>query len=83
MGFARVFEYNVVKFTDYSKGVDDLPPADVVKFELDDGSSVIIRPSGTEPKIKVYTSTVSKDLSEATYKENGLFAFFENVFYKE
>lgn len=82
-GFARVFEYNVVKFTDYSKGVDDLPPADVVKFELDDGNSVIIRPSGTEPKIKVYTSTVSKDLSEATYKENGLFAFFENIFYKE
>ena len=81
-GFARVFEYNVVKFTDYSKGVEDLPPADVLKFELDDGSSVIVRPSGTEPKIKVYTSTVSKNLEEASYKENGLFAFFENVFYK-
>ena len=81
-GFAMVFEYNVVKFTDYSKGVEDLPPADVLKFELDDGSSVIVRPSGTEPKIKVYTSTVSKNLEEASYKENGLFAFFENVFYK-
>lgn len=34
----------------------ELPKADVIKFTLEDGSSVIIRPSGTEPKIKFYIS---------------------------
>lgn len=82
-GFARVSDYNVTKFTDYKNGFEDLPPADVLKFELEDGSTVIVRPSGTEPKIKVYTSTISKNLEEALSKESGLFTFFENVFYKE
>lgn len=82
-GFARVSDYKVTKFTDYKNGFEDLPPADVLKFELEDGSTVIVRPSGTEPKIKVYTSTISKNLEEALSKESGLFTFFENVFYKE
>lgn len=41
---------------DYQKGVDSLPKANVVKFVFDNGSSILIRPSGTEPKIKVYYS---------------------------
>ena len=39
---------------DYLYDDTGLPKADVVRFDLDDGSTVIIRPSGTEPKIKVY-----------------------------
>ena len=39
---------------DYASGVDGLPPANVVEFDLEGGNKVIIRPSGTEPKVKAY-----------------------------
>ena len=41
-------------FTDYKKGADGLPPANVLKFTMEDSSWIAVRPSGTEPKIKVY-----------------------------
>jgi phosphoglucomutase len=41
---------------DYSYGVGKLPPADMLRFCLIGGSSVIVRPSGTEPKLKAYVS---------------------------
>ena len=40
--------------TDYLYDDTGLPLADVVRFDMDDGSTLIIRPSGTEPKVKVY-----------------------------
>jgi len=45
----------VVKYKDYKDGIDGLPKSNVVKIWMEDGSEVVIRPSGTEPKIKVYT----------------------------
>ena len=39
---------------DYITGVDGLPAANVVEFDLEGGNKVIIRPSGTEPKVKAY-----------------------------
>ncbi|MBQ3931009.1 MAG: phospho-sugar mutase [Firmicutes bacterium] len=39
---------------DFEKGVDGLPPSDVLKYWFKDGSWLAIRPSGTEPKTKVY-----------------------------
>ncbi len=41
---------------DYSEGIDDLPRENVLKFVLENGSWLAIRPSGTEPKLKVYYS---------------------------
>ncbi|MBO4856373.1 MAG: phospho-sugar mutase [Bacilli bacterium] len=46
----------VVNFIDYSKGVNGLPKSNVLKLFLDNGSSLVIRPSGTEPKLKIYIS---------------------------
>lgn len=42
--------------TDYSLGIDDLPKENVLKYIWNDGSWLAVRPSGTEPKIKVYYS---------------------------
>lgn len=44
----------VDELKDYSKGIDSLPKSDVLKFILEDGSWIAVRPSGTEPKIKFY-----------------------------
>ena len=44
------------------------PPSDVLKYHLEDGSWIAIRPSGTEPKIKFYCSTKATSSSEASEK---------------
>lgn len=44
----------VEKIKDYQSGIDGLPRENVIKFFLDDGGWIAFRPSGTEPKIKVY-----------------------------
>lgn len=61
----------VVKTLDYSQGLDGLPKSDVLKYLLEGESSVVVRPSGTEPKLKAYISIVSDTMkeSEATEKK--------------
>ena len=54
----------IVSRLDYREGIDGLPKANVLQFYLEDNCSVIVRPSGTEPKIKVYI-TVSAESGEA------------------
>ena len=57
----------VVKLLDYAPGLDGLPKSDVLKFLLEDNCSIVVRPSGTEPKLKTYIS-VSAENKEAAEK---------------
>ncbi|WP_440113541.1 phospho-sugar mutase [Paenibacillus sp. QZ-Y1] len=50
---------------DYSLGLDGLPKANVLKFILADGSWFCLRPSGTEPKIKIYFAVRGENLEDA------------------
>ena len=63
----------VVKATDYKKTEETgLPAANVLIYSMEDGATVIVRPSGTEPKIKTYFTTLGKDLAEAQAKKDQL-----------
>ncbi|MCC8017099.1 MAG: phospho-sugar mutase [Lachnospiraceae bacterium] len=56
----------VIKVTDYKdSAATGLPASNVLIFELESGATVVVRPSGTEPKIKTYFTTRGKDLAEA------------------
>lgn len=50
---------------DFSKGIGDLPKENVLKYVFNDGSWMAIRPSGTEPKIKLYYSIQDADRENA------------------
>ena len=52
----------------------DLPAANVLIYALEGGASVVVRPSGTEPKIKTYFTTLGKDLAEAEVQKDALAA---------
>lgn len=51
----------VVDLKDYQDGIDDLPKANVLKYFLEDGSWIAVRPSGTEPKLKFYVAVKGQD----------------------
>lgn len=71
----------VVKAMDYTKPEETgLPAANVLIYSLDDGSTVVVRPSGTEPKIKAYYTTLGKDLAEAEAEKEKLAAALEPLF---
>ena len=55
----------VVETIDYSKGLNGLPKSDVLKYQLEGNSSVVIRPSGTEPKLKIYISVSAENKQNA------------------
>ena len=52
----------------------NLPAANVLIYTLEGGASVVVRPSGTEPKIKTYFTTLGKDLAEAEAQQKALAA---------
>ncbi|MBD7968968.1 phospho-sugar mutase [Paenibacillus gallinarum] len=55
----------VQEVLDYSTGIDDLPKENVLKFILEDGSWFCLRPSGTEPKIKIYFAVQGENNEDA------------------
>ena len=70
----------VEEVLDYSVGLNGLPKADVIKFILNNNCSVVIRPSGTEPKVKVYISVSAKTKEEARDIEQQLLASLKDYF---
>lgn len=50
----------ITSIEDYLPGKDNLPPSDVLRFWLADATKLVIRPSGTEPKVKIYAEVVEK-----------------------
>ncbi|KRL07475.1 phospho-sugar mutase [Liquorilactobacillus hordei] len=70
---------NVEKVDDFSKGIGDLPKSNVLKFTLNNNCSVVIRPSGTEPKLKAYISVSADSSNEAKNKEKHIVEFLESI----
>ena len=56
---AEIAGYKVAGVTDYETEGTGLPKADVLEYRLENGAKLMVRPSGTEPKIKVYLSAVA------------------------
>ena len=62
----EVAGYKIVSVTDYTKPEETgLPSANVLIYKLENNETVIVRPSGTEPKIKIYYTKLVKDLAQA------------------
>lgn len=88
---ASIAGINVVKFDDYKTGISkdivsgteteiSLPKSNVLAFFLDGGSKVIVRPSGTEPKIKTYFTAKQPTHEEAEKLEAELAGDFTKIF---
>ncbi len=81
LGISSLGGKKVIKTLDYSKGLDGLPKSDVLKYYLEGNSSVVVRPSGTEPKLKTYISVSASSIEETKIQEekihNELNEFFK------
>ncbi len=78
---AEIGGYMVTKVMDYLKPSETgLPAANVLIYTLEGGATVIIRPSGTEPKVKAYYTTLGKDLAEAEAQKETLAAALKPIF---
>lgn len=79
-GLTTVGPKKAISLLDYSKGIDNLPKSDVLKYQLEDNCSLVIRPSGTEPKLKIYISVCAPNIQEAKSIENEIMNSLNNYF---
>lgn len=90
----QIDNLKVIQFADYEKQVSidlttgtetaiTLPQSNVLSFTLEQGAKVIIRPSGTEPKIKAYYTTTAATEAEAVAKKDELDAAFSTIMLAE
>lgn len=70
----RIGETPVTQVDDLLAGVDGFPPGDVLRFWLENGSRVIVRPSGTEPKLKLYLDVRGDSADDARARIEALAA---------
>lgn len=73
------YKNSITKHIDGSISKINLPTSDVLKFGLADGSSIVIRPSGTEPKLKLYYSVKSNIKDTSINKLSELKNFFNKL----
>ena len=77
----QIAGYPVIKVTDYQdSAATGLPKANILVYALEGGATVVIRPSGTEPKIKAYYTTLGKDLAQAQAQKEALAAALKPLF---
>ena len=75
-GLDEIAGMKVVRMEDYLPGLSGLPKSDALKFFTESGS-VVVRPSGTEPKLKLYISVTAADREEAEADEKKIVADLE------
>ena len=71
--------YQINSVIDYQKGIDGLPKSNVLKMFLSDGITVVVRPSGTEPKIKIYVSIKGNSIKDNNLKYEELIKQIDKV----
>ncbi|MCR8744694.1 phospho-sugar mutase [Romboutsia lituseburensis] len=78
-GIDNVNKVKVVDTKDYAKGIDGLPKAEVLKYFLEDGSWIAVRPSGTEPKLKFYVAVKGENEKMANEKITAIKTYINNT----
>ena len=81
----KIGSLEVTSIEDYLKGYENLPPSNVLRYWLDDESKLVIRPSGTEAKIKIYAEVtqipgkdLKADIAACKSRVEKLIELFEN-----
>lgn len=78
-GIREIGGKKVEKVLDYAPGIGGLPKSNVLKFELEGNCSVVVRPSGTEPKIKAYISVSAENREKAVVIEEQIKEHIERM----
>ncbi|KFZ26675.1 MAG: Phosphoglucomutase [Candidatus Izimaplasma bacterium HR2] len=69
MKVVKVEDYNLsIKYENSVESIIDLPKSNVLKYTLEDGSWFVLRPSGTEPKLKIYIGVLGDSLEDSKNK---------------